>query len=98
MVILRNCDFEDVWIKEIEPFKNNDNLYRTMKDINSRILIENVNSHQWKFEIVEEFYANGSAFYTIMAGETDKRKWYFIKVYFKTLQYYWNDITYDKPF
>lgn len=98
-IVFEQSDIDNICIKEIRTQRLSEDLYfDSMYDIDSPIFMENVNTGKWKFEIVEEFYSTGGALYIGKIRADDNSFWCHVKIQFKNLEYFWNEIRYDCPF
>lgn len=98
-IVINECDVDNIFIKEIRNQKLSEELYfESMYDIEPSIFMENISTGKWKFEIVEEFYSTGGALYIGKIRADENSFWCHVKLRFKNLVYFWNEVRYDRPF
>ncbi len=98
-IVIEQCEIEDISIKEIRTQRLSEDLYfDSMYDVERKVFLENINAGKWKFEIVEEFYSTGGGLYIGQIRGDQHSFWCHVKLQFKNLVYFWNDIRYDYPF
>ncbi len=98
-IVVEQCDVDNVSIKEIRNHQLSDDVFcNSMYDVEPSVFSNNINTGKWRFEIIEEYYASGSALYIGQIREDDKKFKCCIKVQYKDLIYLWNEIRYDYPF
>lgn len=98
-IVIKECDIDDITIKEIRTQRLSEKLYfDTVYDIEFNHFMKKINKGAWTFEIVYEFYSGIGALYI---GQIHNKKhesfWCCIKLNFKELCYFWNEIRYDCP-
>lgn len=98
-IVIKQCDIANVSIKEVRTQHLSEELYfDSMYDVEPEIFLENINTGKWRFEIVEEFYSAGGGLYIGQIGKEEDSFWCHVKLQFKNLVYFWNEVRYDCPF
>lgn len=95
-IVIEGLDMDNISIKEIRTQQLSEELYfDSMYDISTKDFCEKINSKEWKFEVVEEFYSTGGAMYIGQIRNGNKPFWCYIKIRYTNLRYLWNNVRYD---
>lgn len=98
-IVIDGCDIENISIKEIRTQHLSGEIYfDSAYDIDIEEFVENVNSKKWRLEIVEEFYSTGGGIYTGQIRCEEDTFWFYVKIRYKKIIYFWNNVRYDFPF
>lgn len=98
-LILKDCNIDDISIKEIRMHKISEGLYcETMMDISLCDFLSNINSGEYTFEFVEEFYNSGKALFIGYVKKDDDHFWCHIKLSCGDIVCYWKELKYDMPY
>ena len=70
----------------------------TIKDISLCDFLSNINSGEYTFEFVEEYYNSGKALFIGYVKKDDDHFWCHIKLSCGDIVCYWKELKYDMPY
>ncbi|MCM1220981.1 MAG: hypothetical protein NC548_41495 [Lachnospiraceae bacterium] len=97
-IVMKDCDIDDISIQFVYRKKTvTGNISHIIKDIEPCVFLKDLSRKKWSYEIVEEYYSALGGLFIGKIHEAKNSMWCYIKIQFKNIIYYWNEVNYDFP-
>lgn len=93
-IILEKCDISNSSIKFVCK-KRKKLKVNIVKEMEFNTFFKNISTSKWRFEVVEEFYSDVGGMYIGKVRSQKESFWCYIKIYFKNIIYFWNEVDYQ---
>lgn len=98
-IVVQGCLVEECSTSIVKTYQQTEQGFADLVfDIEVSDFIQKVNTKEWKLEIVEEFYASNACLFKGMIHSKQENMWCYIKLFYKSLEYQWNEVCFDWPF